>query len=87
MRITVGRLRQLFAEAMASEAKITASDEYMKKEAVREHIQKHVVDLVAAGEIKSQEELDAFWATTDMAVKALKGIPLEVWTKLSGRAA
>jgi len=86
MRITIGRLRQLFATAM-EEARIAAHPDYMKKEAVREHIQEHVVELVKSGEITSQEELDAFWVTTDMAVKALKGVPFDVWSKMSGDAA
>jgi len=86
MRIKLGRLRHLFAEAMA-EAKIAASDEYMKKERVREHIQAHVVDLVKSGEIKSQEDLEAFWGSADMAMKALKVVPYDVWTKMSGKPA
>ena len=67
MRITVGRLRQLFAQGM-DEAKISAHPDYLKKEKVREHLQKHVIELVKSGEIKSQEELEAVWATADMAM-------------------
>jgi hypothetical protein len=83
MKITVGRLREIFSTAM-EEAKITASDEYMAKERVREHLQQHLVELVKSGEIKSQEDLDAFWVTCDMAMKALKVVPYDVWTNLSG---
>lgn len=83
MRITVGRLRELFSTAM-EEAKITASDSYMKKEKVREHLQQHLTELVKSGEIKSQEDLEEFWTTVDMAAKALKVVPYDVWTKMSG---
>jgi len=84
MRITVGRLRELFAQGM-DEAKISAHPDYLKKERVREHLQKHVVELVKSGEIKSQEDLEAFWGTADMAMKALKVVPYDVWTKMSGK--
>lgn len=83
MQITVGRLRKLFAEAMA-EARVSAHPDYLKREKVRERIQQHVVELVKSGEIKTQEELDAFWETTDMAVKALKMLPINVWVKVAG---
>ena len=82
MRITVGRLRYLFSEAMA-EARIAASAEYMQKEAVREHVQKHVIDVVKKGEVSNQEQLDAFWQATDIAMKALKGVPYDVWAKMA----
>jgi hypothetical protein len=84
MRISVGRLRHLFAEAMA-EARIAAHPDYMKKERVREHLQKHLMELVSSGEIKSQEDLESFWSTCDMAAKALKVVPFDVWSKMSGK--
>jgi len=86
MRITIGRLRKLFSEAMA-EAKIAAHPDYMKKERVREHLQKHLQELVSSGEIKSQEDLEDFWTTCDMAAKALKVVPFDVWAKMSGKPA
>lgn len=82
MRIKLGRLRQLFAEAM-KEAKIAAHPEYMKKEAVREREQKRIQGMVASGEIKSQEDLDGIW----LAMTALKMIPFEVWSKMAGKPA
>jgi hypothetical protein len=80
MRISVGRLRQLFAEAMA-EAKISAHPEYMKKEQVREREQQRITELVKTGVIKSQEELDTFW----LAMTALKMVPFDVWSKMAGK--
>jgi len=82
MRITIGRLRQLFAEAM-EEAKIAAHPEYMKKEAVREREQKRIEEMVASDVIKSQDDLDTFW----MALNALKAVPYEVWAKMAKKSA
>ena len=79
MRITVGRLRQLFAEAMA-EAKIGAHPDYLKKEEVREREQQRIVELVRTGVIKNQDDLDTFW----LAMTALKMVPFDVWLKMSG---
>lgn len=66
------------------EAVIAASDEYMKKERVREHLQAHIVDLVRSGEVQSDEDLAELFATMDMAMKALSAIPFPVWQKLAG---
>jgi hypothetical protein len=83
MQITVGKLKKLFAEAMA-EAKVGASDAYMKKERVREHLQQHLIELVKAGDISGPDDLEAFWVTVDAATKALQAVPFEVWTKMTG---
>ena len=56
----------------------------MKKEEIRQHLQDHLTSLVAAGKITNQEELDEFFATLEMAAKALGGVPIEVWQKMSG---
>ena len=82
MRLTLGRLRQLFAEAM-EEAKIAAHPDYLKKEAVREREQKRIEELVKSGVIQSQEDLDTFWT----AMTALKMVPFDVWAKMAGKPA
>jgi len=78
MRITIGRLRELFRET-----KIGASADYMKKERVRAIMQQAVAGMVSSGEISSQEELDSAFSALDMSVKALRMIPFEVWGKLA----
>ncbi len=55
---------------------IKASQEYMRKEKVRQKVQDVVAELVSIGDIKSDAELVDFWRTVEMAVDALKMIPL-----------
>jgi hypothetical protein len=83
MKLTVGRLRQLFAEAV-QEAKIGAAPAYLKKEAVREALQKIVIASVESGDTTDQKALDQFFADIDMSTKALKMVPFDVWKKMSG---
>jgi hypothetical protein len=86
VKLTVGRLRQLFAEAV-QEAKVGASPTYLKKEAVREALQKIVVASVESGGITDQKDLDQLFADIDMSAKALKMVPFDVWKKVSAMPA
>jgi hypothetical protein len=84
MKIAIGRLRELFAEAM-KEAKVGASASYLSKEKVREQFQKNIVELVKSKQVQSQEELESFFQDADMALKALKMVPIAVWMKMAGQ--
>lgn len=84
MQITIGRLRELFAGAM-KEAKVGASASYLSKERIREQFQKSVVELVKSKQIQSQEDLESFFQDADMALKALKLVPIAVYMKLAGQ--
>jgi len=68
------------------EAKIGASPDYMKKERVREELQKLISDHVASGDIVDQPSLEQFIKDVDISMTALKMIPFEVWGKLSGKS-
>lgn len=70
----VSRLRR----AVISEA-VKASKEYMKKEAVRERLQELVAGMVAAGELRSEDDLADFWKTVEMSVLALRMIPIDAF--------
>ncbi len=78
MRVTVGQLKKLVREA-----KVKASPEYTAKERVREALQELVADQVVAGAVKDQATLAKYFSDMDMALNALKLIPLEVWSKLA----
>mgnify|MGYP001617908256 FL=1 len=62
---------------------IKASPEYMEKEKIRERLQMVVTDLVRSGKISDQESLDDFFSTANMALNALKMVPLTAYVKLS----
>jgi predicted helicase len=62
---------------------VKASKEYMKKEAVRAKIESMISTLVSSGQIKSDKELDDFFASAEMALNALKMVPFSVW-KIKG---
>lgn len=80
MKLKLGKLRKIVREA----GKIGASPDYMKKERVREKLQKLIADHVASGEITDQAGLDQFIKDVDVSMTALKMIPFEVWGKLAG---
>jgi hypothetical protein len=82
MQISVGQLRALFRQGLSEGGKISAHPDYMKKERVREHLQQLVVNAVADGSVKEQQDLEDFVATIVMAASALKMIPLTVYQKL-----
>jgi hypothetical protein len=64
------------------EEMVRASPDYMRKENVREQIQNVIVSLVNSGEIKSAVDLQNFFSSADMSLKALKMVPFEVYTKM-----
>jgi hypothetical protein len=83
MRITVGQLRALFREGLELEAKISASPDFLKKERVREQLQKIIAAAVASGEITDEASLQRFMNDINTSMIALKMIPFDVWKKLS----
>lgn len=80
MRIRLGKLRRLVREA-----KIGASPEYMRKEAIRQRLQDDVISRVVSGEISDQLSLDEFFSTVDMALRALKGVKFETYSKIAAK--
>jgi len=76
MRLSLPSLRRLIKEA------IGASENYMKKERIREDLQARIADAVSSGDVKNEKDLEDYFKTVDMAVKALKMIPFEVFVKL-----
>ena len=72
-------LRRYIAEALHG-----AGKDYLRKEAVKDVIQDALAERVASGEISDQAGLDGFFATVDMAVRALRAIPLDVWRMAAG---
>lgn len=81
MKTSIGTLRSLVREAKAG-----ASPEYMQKEKLRERLQTLIVDVVKAGTVGDQGALDETFKSLDMALKALKMVPFEVWQRLSSGA-
>jgi len=69
-------------DKIISEAKISASDDYQKKERLREALQNVFISLVKNGDIKSQEDLSQAVKDVDLVMTTLKIIPFEVWKKL-----
>ena len=84
MKISVGRLRELFQQGM-EEAKVGASPEYMKKERVREAFQQVIASMVAAGDVQDEKDLQELFNAADLSLKALKMIPFDVWKKLPSK--
>ena len=72
-------------EELVREGKISASRDYLRKEAIREKIQSMLTDAVASGDIKSADDLKSFFSTIDMATSALKGVPIEVWLRTASK--
>ena len=84
MKITVGQLRALFRQGLEeARGKVGASAGYMKKERVRERLQEMIVEAIKGGDIADQKGLDEFVNTVDMAAKALKMVPFEVYKKMA----
>lgn len=83
MKLTVRELRHAIREA----GKIGASPEYMKKERIREQLQKIIADNVASGDIADQAALDQFIKDIGTSMTALKMIPFDVWSKMAGKPA
>lgn len=74
----MSKLRRLVLEET-----IKASKEYMLKEKIREEMQSLVASRVSSGEISNEEQLRDFWKTVDMAISALKMVPLGGYKKPS----
>ena len=55
---------------------------YRKKEAVRADLQNLIVSRLKTREITSKEELDDFFKTVEMSLKALKMVPFEVYKNM-----
>ena len=68
---------------LIDESVASASPSYMKKEFVRDEIQTLILNRIQDGSIASQKDLDDMFATIDMAARALKNVPFEVYVKLS----
>ena len=79
MKLSVRQLRRVIREAKPK--KIGASPEYMKKEAVWESLQNMILRQMY--QIETEEQLKDVLKTMDMAMLALKQIPLAVWKKLA----
>jgi hypothetical protein len=78
-------LEDFINEVLTSESngKISASSEYMKKEAVKQQIQDLVVSKVNSGEIADQIQLGEWFESASMAILTLKMIPLQGYISLS----
>lgn len=57
---------------------------YAKKEELKNTIQSLVEEAVASGQVYTPEELSDWWSTVDMAVLALKNVPINVWRRKMG---
>lgn len=73
-------LRKLISEI------VRASPEYMKKERTREAIQNVIKGMVSSGEIQNAADLENFFSSADMSLKALKMVPFQVYEKMSGKS-
>lgn len=78
MKLTVKQLKRLVREAKPTK-KVGASPAYMKKEAVRAAMERMILRRV--GDIETEEELRDLFKTLDMALGALKMVPLAAWKK------
>ena len=76
-------IRNVIAEAGRSPVKVSASQEYMKKEDIKNLIQALLEKRVASGEIKDPKTLASFFEDVEMALGTLKMIPVEVWKSKS----
>ena len=75
-------IRQFISEALGGK-KVGASKSYMKKEELRQKLQELLQGEVATGSVTSQEELDEWWSTVEMATKALKMVPFVAWKSMN----
>jgi len=77
MKLRLGQLRSIIKEVSAA-----ASPEYMKKEALREELQRFVVEKIISKSINNQQQLDSLFQTIEMIVSTLKMIPFDIWQKI-----
>ena len=73
-------IRNVIAEVGRSPVKVSASQEYMKKENVRQELQDMIAEKVVSGEITDQTQLDEWFKTVTMALNALKMVPIEAYS-------
>lgn len=64
---------------------VRASPEYMKKETIRQAIQDIIMSLVAKGEISNPADLESFFSSATMSLRALQGVPFKVYQQLGKR--
>jgi len=82
VKATVSDIRKLVTDVI-SEQKISATPEYLKKERIREELQSVIASRVAAGTINDEKDLQSLIADMNMALAALKMIPLSAWRRLA----
>lgn len=70
----VDKLRRIVLEET-----IKASHEYMIKEKIRSDLQQLIASRVSSGEINDEDDLKEFWKTIEMAISALKMIPVDAF--------
>ena len=73
-------IRQLVFETLRTK-RVSASKSYMKKEDVRENLQNLLQNAVSDGIVRSQEDLEDWWETIEMAKNALRMVPFDAWKK------
>lgn len=62
---------------------VNISPEYQKKETVRQSIQDVITNMVNSGAIQNAQELENFFSSADMSLRALKMVPFETFVKIS----
>lgn len=75
-------IRQFITEALSKRG-AQASESYMKKEVLREKLQKLLQSEISAGEVTDQKDLDEWWSTVEMASKSLRMVPFMAWTSMN----
>lgn len=60
---------------------IKASEDYMKKEEIKQEIEKLMMSYISSGKISSEDELQEFWKTAKMAILSLEMIPYDIASK------
>lgn len=76
MKLSGRDLKSIIKEALG------ASQKYLRKERIREEIQQRIIDAIRKGEIHDNDSLVDYFNTIEIAVKALKMIPYDVFNKL-----
>jgi hypothetical protein len=74
-------LKKFIEEYLLQESnlKVSISQDYMKKEAVRQQLQELIKAKIAEGEIADQAQFEDWIATAKMALDALKMVPIEAY--------
>ena len=85
MKIKVGTLRRMVSEAKARTS-VSVDPGYLKKEHVRELLQKMITEAIAVGDVTDQTSLLDYIATINMAMTTLKMIPFEAFASTVPKA-